>query len=149
MTVFEVIKPYLRGTASHEIHFMITTRPMDLITLNFKKSSPFVNSPFDETGEILRPVSDTIENIMADGMADTNSITNGAITLIFGSMGVETLNGKAFTNELLWFNSSQGGDISTFDSRPSTFFKAMVWNLDFMCFDQIKPSQYQFRIVQM
>ena len=130
---------------------------MDLITLNFKKSSPFVNSPFDETGEILGPVSDTIENIMADGRADTNSITNGALTLTFGSMGVETLNGEPFTNELLWFNSSQGGDISTdsrpstisFDSRPSTFFKVMVLNLDFMCFDQIKPSQFQFRIVQM
>ena len=111
------MEPDSRGTASHEIHFMISTRPMDMVTLNFKKTSPFINSLHDETGEISDSDSDVIENSTEDGTADINSITNGAITLTFGPMGVETLNGKPFTNEILWFNSSQGGGIFTFDSR--------------------------------
>ena len=101
MIIFEFMEPDFRGTAAHEIHFMISTRPMDMVTLYFKKTSP----------------SDVIENSTEDGTADINSITNGAITLTFGPMGVETLNGKPFTNEILWFNSSQGGGIFTFDSR--------------------------------
>ena len=63
---------------------------MDMFTVNIKKTS-FI--AFDGASKIK----------------DDNAITNGAITLTFGSMGVETMNGQPFTNELLWFNSSQGG----------------------------------------
>ena len=149
VTEFDFMESYLRGTASHEIYLMISTRPMDMVTLNFKKAPSLKDSLYDETDEILDNDSDAVENSKQDDRADINSITNGAITLTFGPMGVETLNGKPFTNELLWFNSSQGGGIFSFGSRISTYFKAMVCNLDFMCFDQIKQSQFQFRIVQM
>ena len=128
---------------------MISTRPMDMVTLNLKKTPSLKDSLYDETGEILDHDREVIENSKQDGGADVNSISNGAITLTFGPMGVETLNGKPFTNELLWFNSSQGGGIFTFGSRTSTYFKAMVRNLDFMCYDQIKPNQFQFRIDHM
>ena len=93
--VFEVLESTERvrrdrGSATHEIYFSIDTRPMDLLTVNIKKT---VVMAFDASSDIK----------------DDNSITNGAITLTFGRMGVETLNGQPFTNELLWFNSSQGG----------------------------------------
>ena len=61
-----------------------------MLTVNVRKTAL---TTFDATSDIK----------------DDNSITNGAITLTFGRMGVETFNGQPFTNELLWFNSSQGG----------------------------------------
>lgn len=62
-----------------------------MVTVNVKKTS----LTFDATNEI----------------EDDNSITDGDITLTFGQMGLETFNGKPFTNELMWFNSSQGAAI--------------------------------------
>jgi len=87
---FQVINydPWKRGSATHEIYFSVETSPMNMVTVNIKKTS----LTFDTKNDIK----------------DDNSITNGGITLTFGQMGVETLNGKPFTNELLWFNSSQG-----------------------------------------
>ena len=64
---------------------------MDILTVNVKKTA-----------------ASSIQAATSD-IKDDNSITNGAITLTFGRMGVETFNGQPFTNELLWFNSSQGG----------------------------------------
>ena len=66
---------------------------MDMLTVNVKKTAFTSTSLPAATSDIK----------------DDNSITNGAITLTFGRMGVETFNGQPFTNELLWFNSSQGG----------------------------------------
>ena len=61
---------------------------MDMVTVNIQKTSLTIDATSD--------------------IKDDYSITNGDMTLTFGPMGVETLNGKPFTNELLWFNSSQG-----------------------------------------
>ena len=83
--------PWKRGSATHEIYFSVETSPMNMVTVNIKKASLTFDAKNDIKGD--------------------NSITNGDITLTFGQMGVETLNGKPFTNELLWFNSSQGAAI--------------------------------------
>ena len=70
---------------------------MDMVTVNIRKTSLTIDATSD--------------------IKDDYSITNGDMTLTFGQMGVETLNGKPFTNELLWFNSSQG-DVLFFQNTP-------------------------------
>ena len=100
---------------------------MDMVTLNIKKNS----LTFDATRDIK----------------DDNSITNGDITLTFGPMGVETLNGIPFTNELLWYNSSQG-DALIFQYILIWNFKVMVLRLVFMSFDRIRLNLFRFRVVQ-
>ena len=71
---------------------------MDMLTVNVKKTAA---SSIHAAASSIQAATSDIKN--------DNSITNGAITLTFGRLGVETFNGQPFTNELLWFNSSQGG----------------------------------------
>ena len=71
---------------------------MNMVTVNIQKKSLTIDATRD--------------------IKDDNSITNGDMTLTFGPKGVETLNGKPFTNELLWFNSSQGDFF--FQNTPCT-----------------------------
>ena len=75
------LDPWKRGNATHEIYFSIETRPMDILTVNVKKTA-----------------ASSIQAATSD-IKDDNSITNGAITLTFGRMGVETFNigQKSFT----------------------------------------------------
>ena len=83
------MEPKLRGTASHEIYLTISTRPMDMVTLNFKKTPSLKDSLYDKTGQILHHEHNFIENSKQDGGADINSISDDAITLTYGPMRVE------------------------------------------------------------
>ena len=96
---------------------------MDMLTVNVKKTV------FTSTS--LQPATSSIQAATSD-IKDDNSITNGAITLTFGRMGVETFNGQPFTNELLWFNSSQGGAVTHFFNLMKYFrLWCFIW---FLCF---------------
>ena len=50
MIKFDFMEPKLRGTESHEIYLTISTRPMDMVTLNFKKTPSLKDSLYDKTG---------------------------------------------------------------------------------------------------
>lgn len=77
-----------RGDAKNELWITAKTDGFDFATFNVKESSG---------NDVITPLT-----------GDSNMIENEYYKISFGSKGLESINGMAITNELLYFNSSQG-----------------------------------------